>query len=56
MDTDAAKMLSLKMIKGTYDGLKDPHSILLSSSTAKAIFGNENPLNKLMKIRAISWM
>ena len=42
--------LSLKMMKGTEDGLKDPHSILLSASTAKAIFGNEDPMNKLMKI------
>jgi putative ABC transport system permease protein len=50
MDADAAKMLSLTMLKGTNDGLKDPHSILLSSSTAKAIFGDEDPMNKLMKI------
>src|SRR5687768_7299514 len=27
MDADAARMLSLKMLKGNYDGLKDPHSI-----------------------------
>jgi putative ABC transport system permease protein len=50
MDADAARMLTLKMLKGNYDGLKDPHSILLSASTAKAIFGNEDPMNKLMKI------
>ena len=50
MDADAARMLTLKMLKGNYDGLKDPHSILLSASTAKAIFGNEDPMDKLMKI------
>jgi len=50
MDADMPKMFSLEMIQGTHDGLKDPHSIFLSASTAKAIFGNENPLNKLMKI------
>lgn len=50
MDADIARMLSLKMIKGTYDALKDPHSVLLSASTANAIFGNEDPVNKLMKI------
>jgi ABC-type antimicrobial peptide transport system permease subunit len=50
MDADAARMLTLKMLKGNYDGLKDPHSILLSASTAKAIFGNDNPMDKLMKI------
>jgi len=50
MDADIARMLSLNMIKGTYDALKDPHSVLLSASTAKAIFGNEDPVNKLIKI------
>lgn len=50
MDADAARLLSLEMVQGTHDGLKDPHSILLAASTAKAIFGNEDPLNKLMKI------
>ena len=50
MDVDVARMLTLKMLKGTYDGLKDPHSILIAASTAKAIFGNEDPMNKLIKI------
>jgi ABC-type antimicrobial peptide transport system permease subunit len=50
MDIDGPKMLTLKMLKGTLDALKDPHSILLAVSTAKAIFGNADPLYKLMKI------
>src|ERR1044071_4673109 len=50
MDVDAAKMLSLRMLKGTDNGLKDPHSILISASTAKAIFGDEDPMNKSIKI------
>jgi putative ABC transport system permease protein len=50
MDVDAAKMLSLKMLKGTNDGLKDPASVLLSASAAKAIFGNAEPINKTIKI------
>jgi putative ABC transport system permease protein len=50
MGEDTPDMLSLEMIQGTRDGLKDPHSILLAASTAKAIFGNADPLNKLMKI------
>jgi putative ABC transport system permease protein len=44
------EMLSLKMIQGTRDGLKEPHSILLSQSTAKAFFGNADPMNQLMRI------
>lgn len=50
MDADAARMLTLKMLKGNYGGLKGPHSILLSASAAKSIFGNEDPMDKLMKI------
>jgi putative ABC transport system permease protein len=50
MDVDAAQMLSLPMIEGTRGGLSDPHSILLSASLAKALFGNTDPLNKGMRI------
>ncbi|MES1225813.1 MAG: ABC transporter permease, partial [Bacteroidota bacterium] len=50
MDKDGAKMLSLKMIEGTPDGLKEPNSILLAASTAKAIFGDADALNQLLKI------
>ncbi len=50
MDVDAAKMLTLKMLKGTYDGLKDPASVLLSVSAARAIFGDADPIDKTIKI------
>jgi ABC-type antimicrobial peptide transport system permease subunit len=43
-------MLDLKMLKGTRDGLKDPHSILLSASVAKAVFGDEDPLDKSLRV------
>jgi ABC-type antimicrobial peptide transport system permease subunit len=50
MDKDAPAMLSLRMKQGDYAALSDPHSILLSASTAKAIFGNADPLGKNMRI------
>lgn len=50
MQEDAPEMLSLQMQKGTWKGLKDPHSIMISSSTAKALFGDEDPINKMLKI------
>jgi putative ABC transport system permease protein len=50
MDVDAPYMLTLEMREGTLDGLKDPHSILLSASTAKAMFGNKPALNRPIKI------
>jgi putative ABC transport system permease protein len=43
-------MLSLKMLKGSRNGLKDPSSILLSESSAKTIFGNADPMDKTIKI------
>ncbi|WP_026995522.1 ABC transporter permease [Flectobacillus major] len=49
-DVDAPKMLTLKMLKGTNEGLKNPNSILLSASTAKAFFGEGEAVNQTMKI------
>jgi ABC-type antimicrobial peptide transport system permease subunit len=43
-------MLSLKMLKGSWSGLQDQHSIMLSFSAARAIFGNDDPLNKVVQI------
>jgi len=46
MQADAPDLLNLEMIQGTRNGLEKINSILLSESTAKAIFGNENPIGK----------
>ena len=35
---------------GEFQALNDPSSILLSASAAKAYFGNDDPLNKMLKI------
>jgi putative ABC transport system permease protein len=44
------EMLSLNMVKGSRAALKDKYSIILSSSTAKALFGEEDPLGKTIKM------
>ncbi|HZI54427.1 MAG TPA: ABC transporter permease, partial [Chitinophagaceae bacterium] len=49
-EPDAPEMLTLKMLKGTRAGLKDPYSILLSASAAESIFGKEDPINKTLKL------
>src|SRR5688572_6316434 len=49
-EADAPEMLTLKMLKGTRAGLKDPYSILLSESAAESIFGKEDPMNKTIKL------
>ncbi len=46
---DAPTMFSLHMVKGSLQGLRDPHSILLNESVAKALFGAEDPINKIVK-------
>ena len=50
MSPEAPDMLSLRMLAGSRNGLQDPASILLSESTAKALFGDEEPLGKVLKI------
>ena len=44
------EMLSLKMIKGTRAGLKEPSSILLSETLAQAFFGNADPMEKIIRM------
>lgn len=50
MQEGAPEMLTLQMINGSWKGLKDPHSIMISASTSKALFGNENPVDKMLRI------
>jgi len=47
---DAPHVFGLRLIKGSYSGLKEPGSIMLSQSTATAFFGDKDPINELMKI------
>ena len=49
MQADAPSLFSLKMISGSGNGLQDPYSILLSRSVATAIFGNTDPINRVIK-------
>jgi putative ABC transport system permease protein len=44
------EMLSMKMLSGTRAALQDIHSVILSASTAKALFGTVDPLYKIIKI------
>ncbi|RPE05402.1 ABC transporter permease [Chitinophaga lutea] len=44
------EILTLKMLKGTRDGLKEPYSIMLSASAAGALFGEVDPLDKIVRM------
>ncbi|MBN9297417.1 MAG: ABC transporter permease [Filimonas sp.] len=50
MEPEAPEMLTLNMVKGARNGLKDQSSILLAASVAKALFGNEDPMNKTVLV------
>lgn len=43
-------MLSLKLVSGNRDALNGYHSLLLSVSTARALFGGADPMGKTVKI------
>ncbi len=43
-------MFSLKMIKGNINALNNPSSVLISSSLAETLFGNDDPLNKMIRL------
>ncbi|HEY4194972.1 MAG TPA: ABC transporter permease [Mucilaginibacter sp.] len=44
------EILTLKMLKGSRKALYDPTSIIISATVAKAIFGNTDPMNQMVKI------
>jgi ABC-type antimicrobial peptide transport system permease subunit len=50
MEPKAPEMLSLEILNGTSDGLKNASSILLSESTSKILFGDADPINKTILI------
>ncbi|HLX90690.1 MAG TPA: ABC transporter permease [Puia sp.] len=47
---DAIDMFSLDIKEGSRDPLNDPYSIVLTVETAKALFGNADPIGKAIKL------
>lgn len=50
VEPEMVDIFSLNLIKGSKKCLNDPSSIILSSTLAKAMFGNDDPMNKTVKI------
>lgn len=50
MQREAPEFLNLEILKGEKDGLREVNSIMLSELTAKALFGSEDPIGKIVKI------
>ena len=47
---EGPEMFTIDMVSGNRGALHDPSSILISQSVAKALFGDANPLNKVIKL------
>jgi len=50
MGAEAPEIFTLQMLAGNRGGLKDRSSILISQSVAKALFGDTDPMNKIIKL------
>ncbi|MEL7117961.1 MAG: ABC transporter permease [Bacteroidota bacterium] len=50
VEKDMPEMIGLNMLKGTRKGLEDPYSILISESTAKALFDDADPIDQSIKL------
>ncbi|MBB6130295.1 ABC transporter permease [Mucilaginibacter lappiensis] len=50
MGAEAPEIFSLRMLRGSRGALKDRSSILISQSVAKALFGNADPMNKVIRL------
>lgn len=50
IDKEGLEMLSFQMIKGSWQSLNDPASIVLSEQTAVAFFGDQDPINQMLRI------
>ncbi|GAB3557450.1 ABC transporter permease [Spirosoma fluminis] len=50
MGAEMPEILSLHMLKGSRNGLKETNTILLSASTAESLFGGADPMGKLINV------
>ncbi|WP_422858128.1 ABC transporter permease [Flagellimonas sp. S174] len=50
MEQGALSLFSLHMLKGNQSALNDPNAIVISESTAKAFFGDKEPIGKTMHL------
>lgn len=50
MEPAAPELLSLRMLSGTRDGLRELNSILISASTAEAFFGKQDPIGEIIQL------
>ncbi len=52
MQEGAPEMLSLEILEGVRDGLNEINSIMISKSTANALFGSDSAIGKVIKVNS----
>lgn len=50
VDVEVPEMFSLRMLRGSRSALEDRQGIILSQSTARALFGDADPMNQIVKV------
>jgi ABC-type antimicrobial peptide transport system permease subunit len=50
VESNFPSMFTIKMLKGDVNALSDPSTILINASLAKTFFGNDDPLNKIIRL------
>jgi putative ABC transport system permease protein len=50
VESNFPSMFSLKMLKGNMNALSDPSTIFINASLAKTLFGDADPLNKIIRL------
>ncbi|MGD1946178.1 MAG: ABC transporter permease [Croceivirga sp.] len=50
MEKNALRMFSFNMLRGNHRALNNPNAIVISKSAARAIFGDQEPLGKTMRL------
>ncbi|MBW8242487.1 ABC transporter permease [Muricauda oceani] len=52
MQREAPEILDIKILKGERDGVREINSIMLNESTARALFGEEDPIGKVVEVNS----
>jgi len=50
VEANFPSMLTIRMLKGNFNALSDPSTILINASLEKILFGDSDPINKLIKL------
>ena len=50
VESNFPSMMSCRMLKGNINSLADPSAILINASLAKSLFGNDDPVGKMVRL------